>query len=110
MIGTEEAADVFTIASGDRHRLLLGNDAYKLFIRPNVPNLFYLVYLEYAENARAGVKADGSCRCESGGPPEYGAGVFSRRRTPMDARLASLLRPGAAITLSLNNNGFRMVQ
>ena len=60
--------------------------------------------------ARAGVKADGSCRCESGGPPEYGAGVFSRRRTPMDARLASLLRPGAAITLSLNNNGFRMVQ
>lgn len=62
------------------------------------------------EGARAGVKADGSCRCESGGPPEYGAGVFSRRRTPMDARLASLLRPGAAITLSLNNNGFRMVQ
>jgi len=50
VIGTEEAADVFTIASGDRHRLLLGNDAYKLFIRPNVPNLFYLVYLEYAEN------------------------------------------------------------
>ena len=60
--------------------------------------------------ARAGVKADGTCRCESGGPPEYGAGVFSRRRTPMDARLASLLRPGAAITLSLNNNSFRMVQ
>ena len=64
----------------------------------------------HAQYARAGVKADGSCRCESGGPPEYGAGVFSRRRTPMDARLASLLRPGAAITLSLNNNGFRMVQ
>ena len=39
-----------------------------------------------------------------------GLKVEARWCTSMGARLASLLRPGRATTLTLNNNGFRMVQ
>jgi hypothetical protein len=44
--------------------------------------------------ARAGVKADGSCRFEREGSPEDGAGAFARRRTPMDAPRRLYFRRG----------------
>ena len=59
----------------------------------NHPNLVQ-VYAAGHTDARAGVKADGSCRFESGGPPEDGAGAFARRRTPMDAPRRLYFRRG----------------